>query len=149
MSLCLGRRHKCYTVLLTSNTLHCFKCCFPLIFQSCAFLFFAIISSLLGLMIVLLYGISVSTIGIFAIFFPVAKAVSYGMIVLGGIETIIGLMATVCSCLSCCGSTPPTPVGCCYYFCFRFRLYIPEKAVRDRTLAGVLRYVLGQDTLLP
>lgn len=113
MSLLLGRLHKRYTVLLTYNTLYCLKCCFYLIFQSCAFLFFAIVSSLLGLMIVLLYGISVSTIGIFAIFFPVAKAVSYGMIVLGVIQTIIGLMATVCSCLSCCGSTPPTPVSCC------------------------------------
>ncbi|KAL9960990.1 hypothetical protein ACROYT_G029864 [Oculina patagonica] len=73
---------------------------------SCAFLFFALVSSLLGLGIAAIYGLSISALGPFVIFFPLAKAVSYGMILLGVIEAVIGLWATVCSCLMCCASPP-------------------------------------------
>ena len=84
-----------------------FKCCLFLIFQNYALLFLAIISSLFGLMIALVYGISIST----PLNIPRAEAFSYGMFILGVIQTFIGLMATVYSCLSCCGSTPATPVS--------------------------------------
>lgn len=104
-------------------------------------MFFALTSAVLCLAIVVIYGISISSIGFLArIFFPLARTVAYDMIVVGSIGTVIGLFATIFSCLTCCAG-PATPEDSVSFLFKTFKLL---KFIRGLLEVHVKKRIAGK-----
>lgn len=70
------------------------------------FLCFCIISTLLGLGLIVIYGYLIGVLWDLAVYIPVQIAIASILLTLGISEVVTGIWSAVCCCRSCCTVTP-------------------------------------------
>lgn len=75
------------------------------------FLFFCVISVLLGLALIVIYGFFIVILWNVVIHIPMHIAIASVFVTLGISEIVTGIWSAVCCCRSCCAVTPSEPVS--------------------------------------